>query len=93
MRERERAKEREGGEVRKKEERQSRGMKDEERTSGKEWKRVLWSSYKTEGRVGWGGEGGSEEGCRGGVKTHLFLDGCEFRLEWKVAWEHSIGWW
>lgn len=34
---------------------------------------------------------GVREGCRGGVKTHLFLDGCEFRLEWKVAWEHNIG--
>lgn len=22
---------------------------------------------------------GVKEGCRGGVKTHLFLDGCEFR--------------
>lgn len=35
-------------------------------------------------------KGGVREGCRGGVKTHLFLDGCEFRLEWRVAWEHSI---
>lgn len=49
---------------------------------------------------GWGGgsrggknsdrKGGVREGCRGGVKTHLFLDGCEFRLERRVAWEHSI---
>lgn len=35
-------------------------------------------------------KGGVREGCRRGVKSHLFLDGCEFRLEPRVAWEHSI---
>lgn len=37
-----------------------------------------------------GGKRGVREGCRGGVKTHLFLDGCEFRMKWRVAWEHNI---
>lgn len=23
-----------------------------------------------------------------GVKTHLFLDGCELGMEWREAWEH-----
>lgn len=33
--------------------------------------------------------GGAREGCRRGVKTHLCLDGCEFRPEREEAWEHS----
>lgn len=32
---------------------------------------------------GGGRKRGVREGCRGGVKSHLFLDGCEFRLEWR----------
>lgn len=38
-------------------------------------------SYKTQkGGVGQrDAKRGVKEGCRGGVKTHLFLDGCEFR--------------
>lgn len=82
--------EREGGKVRKKESGKAE-MKDddEERTSGKSW--VLELSYKTRrGKKQSDRKGGVREGCRGGVKTHLFLDGCEFRLEWRVAWEHSI---
>lgn len=77
----------------KKGERLSIEMKDgdEERMSGKSW--VLEPSYKTRRRRGGGQsdrKGGVREGCRRGVKTHLFLDGCEFRLERRVAWEHSI---
>lgn len=46
---------------------------DEERASGEGW--LLWLGCKTGG----GGRG---------VKTHLFLDGCELGMEWRVAWEH-----
>lgn len=35
--------------------------------------------------MGWGGQSDGV-GCRGGVKTHLFLQECEFRLERRVAW-------
>lgn len=63
---------------------------DEERTSGKSW--VLEPSYKTgEGGAGGGRQsdrkGGVRGGCRVGVKTHLFLDGCELR--WSGEWPGS----
>lgn len=32
-------------------------------------------------------KGGVREGCRRGVKTHLFLDGCE--LGWSGEWSGS----
>ena len=50
---------------------------DEERTSGKSW--VLEPSYKSrrEEKKHSDRKGGVREGCGRGVKTHLFLDGCE----------------
>lgn len=62
---------------------------DEKRASGKSW--VLELSYKTRrGGKQSDRKGGVRQGCRRGVKTHLFLDGCEFRPEQREAWEHSI---
>lgn len=82
----------EGGKSEKKGKRQSREMKDddEEQTSGKSWVLGAGAIKLGGGKKQSDRKGGVREGCRRGVKTHLFLDGCEFRLEQRVAWEHSI---
>lgn len=71
--------------MRKEGEGQSREMRDEEK---KKEKKAGCRGRAVKPGAGWDGVGGRNDGvgCRGGVKTHLFLQGCEFRLERRVAW-------
>lgn len=72
--------------MRKKGEGQSREMRDEK----KEKEKAGCRGRAVKPGAGWDevGVGGRSDGVgyRGGVKTHLFLQGCEFRLERRVAW-------
>lgn len=71
--------------MRKEGEEQSREMRDEMK---KKEKKAGCRGQAVKPGAGWDGVGGRNDGvgCRGGVKTHLFLQGCEFRLERRVAW-------